>query len=261
VPEALAFLSRAPYDNVYIYSLIEARTGPMYVARDPDGRIRGIGYDGPNLVFAVGKPEDVDPFVASSLGGRSTRMIVGPRPAVERFWKNAKGRFARPSAVRESQPVYALLPERFVSRKERPTVDVGVATLDELDELALQSARMAAGEFGAAPPARVDPGFRGRTAQTISSGRFWRARRNGRLIFQCYVGGISPQTAQIQGVWAPPDARGNGDATYAFSVICKKLLREHASLSLYVNGFNERAIALYERVGYTRVSEFASVLF
>jgi predicted GNAT family acetyltransferase len=33
------------------------------------------------------------------------------------------------------------------------------------------------------------------------------------------------------------------------------------SVSLYVNGFNVRAIRTYERVGFRRVGTFATVLF
>jgi hypothetical protein len=35
----------------------------------------------------------------------------------------------------------------------------------------------------------------------------------------------------------------------------------HPTLSLYVNDFNEPAIALYERVGFRRAGEFATLLF
>ena len=258
----MAFLARAPYDNVYLHSLIEAGRGRFYLAGDAAGDICGVLHDGPNLVFAVGRPEDADAFSASSLGGRSTRMIVGPRAAVERFWLGAKGRFPSPTVVRTSQPVYALTRDG-ISAALPPAgpFDVGIASLDELDELALHGLRMAAGEFGAPPPARVDSVFRGRTANTISAGRFWRARRGGTLLFQCYVGATTAQTAQIQGVWAPPERRGKGDATLAFAAICKALLATHPTLSLYVNNFNTRAIAMYERIGFSRVSEFASLIF
>ena len=240
---------------------MHAGTGPCYLSRDAGGLVRGVLYDGPNLVFAVRSAEDVDAFAAAPLGGRGTRMIVGPRLAVERFWAKARGRFNRPSAYRDSQPVYALEPGRVSTARPRTDLDIRPATLDELDELALQAAVMAAGEFSAPPPARVDFGFRSRTAQTITAGGFWRARRAGKLVFQCYVGATSPFTAQIQGVWSPPGARGQGDASAAFTAICATLLQTYPSLSLYVNGFNERAIALYERTGFRRVSEFASVIF
>jgi predicted GNAT family acetyltransferase len=33
------------------------------------------------------------------------------------------------------------------------------------------------------------------------------------------------------------------------------------SLSLYVNGFNEPALRLYDRIGFSAVGEFATLLF
>jgi predicted GNAT family acetyltransferase len=241
--------------------MVESGQGPISIARDERGEICGAIYDGPGLVFAVREPADVDAFTGHGFGGRSTRMIVGVRPAAERFWRLARGRFGTPNVIRDSQPVYALTRETFTGVRRERSIDTAVASLDELDELALHAARMAAGEFGVAPPSWVDAGFRQRTATTISAGRFWRARRNGALVFQCYVGATSPYTAQIQGVWAPPQARGRGDATAAFAVICDALLAVYPSLSLYVNAFNVRAIALYERTGFRQVGEFASLAF
>jgi hypothetical protein len=39
------------------------------------------------------------------------------------------------------------------------------------------------------------------------------------------------------------------------------LLASNPTVSLYVNDFNTEAIALYERIGFTRVGELATYLF
>ena len=68
-------------------------------------------------------------------------------------------------------------------------------------------------------------------------------------------------TAQIQGVWTPPEARGHGYAARALAAVARHLLKTEATLSLYVNDFNAPAIALYERVGFTRVGTLSTYLF
>jgi len=67
--------------------------------------------------------------------------------------------------------------------------------------------------------------------------------------------------AQLQGICTPPSMRGKHLATASLAGICDRLLGDFPTLSLYVNDFNTRAIALYERVGFTTVSEFQTILF
>jgi uncharacterized protein len=251
-------LARAPYENVFLQRLIASGATQITLARDADGAIRGVAYDGPQLVFACDEPRVVEVFAPPNGRHFAPRMIVGPRPVVEHFWNCAKRHFPRPAAIRDVQPVYAV--DRSRLRGSRHDAPVARATLAELDELALHAARMSAGELGG-NPSRVDAAFRARIAQHIGSHSFWRLRHDGALVFQCYVGSRSAATAQIQGVWSPPEARGHGYARRAFGAICDLLLDEHPSLSLYVNEFNAKAIALYEATGFACVGEFSSILF
>lgn len=231
----------------------------MYVALDREQRVVGVGYDGPQIVFA-GDETAVDAFAREfTHHGATRRMIVAPRPLVERFWRRAGRHFLRPSAIRKSQPVYALEPQ-WLRREIEPIGDIGRATIVEADELIAHSARMSAGELGG-DPNRIDPIFRERGEAAIRAGALWRCRVDGRLVFLCHIGPMTAATVQLQGIWTPPEERGKGLATRALATICARLLAEHRTLSLYVNGFNDRAIALYERVGFRRVGEFASILF
>jgi predicted GNAT family acetyltransferase len=186
-------------------------------------------------------------------------MIVAPRPLVERFWKRVRSKLPEPWVIRASQPVYAL---ETVSLRTTSTKADGIAraTVGEADEIILHAARMAAGELGG-DAREIDAGYRARLEGIIAAGGFWRYRIAGRLVFQCYVGPWTGATAQLQGIWTPPNERGKGYATRALGVICRALLAEHRTLSLYVNDFNRAAIALYQRLGFRRVGEFASVIF
>ena len=79
--------------------------------------------------------------------------------------------------------------------------------------------------------------------------------------FQCNVGPRSTATAQLQGVWTPPEQRGKGYAAVALAAVARRLLVTEATLTLYVNDFNAPAIALYDRLGFVRVGTFATYLF
>ena len=262
---AVDLLSRAPYDNVYLQWLIEsgesAPNATLNVALTPDGEMCGVAYEGAQLVLA-GDDAAIRAF-ALTLGKKSPqpRMIVSPRPLVELFWSIAKGHFPVPSAIRRSQPVYALVRADLVTHAGEP--GIARATSAEAGEIVREAARMAARELmGGGDPERIDPVFRARTEARIEAGRVWRYRlADGKLVFQCDIGSFTAQTAQVQGVWTPLDARGRGYATRGFAAICDRLLDEHPSLCLFVNDFNREAIALYERVGFKRAGEFASVLF
>lgn len=261
--EVLAYLARSPYDNVYVSWLIatgQIARGDAFVWRDDAGAIGGVCYTGAQIVAYATDDAAIDAFAERARGTRDVRMIVGPRANVERYWSHARAWMPAPSATRTSQPVYAL--ERpdtlapFVTRDG----DVARATRDELDEIVPEAAAMIAGEIGG-DPSRASCEFRSRTARIIDVGWWWRYRVDGRLAFMCHVGSETPATAQVQGVWTPPGMRGEGHATVGIATICARLLERFATLSLYVNDFNVRAIALYERVGFTRVGEFQTILF
>jgi predicted GNAT family acetyltransferase len=256
-------LEGAPYDNVYLQWLVESgsnRSGErIVVARAADGSLRGVAHDAPNIVFA-GDGEAIDAFARSFMRRVALpRMIVAPRPLVERFWKQVRRHMPQPWAIRSSQPVYALEPQRL-NAPPAAELDVARGTLAEADELVVHAARMAAGELGGQAD-NIDAGYRRRLEANIAAGGFWRARVDGRLVFQCYLGPKTQATAQLQGIWTPPEFRRRGYATRALGAVCQALLAEYPTLSLYVNDFNRSAIALYEGLGFSRAGEFASVIF
>jgi predicted GNAT family acetyltransferase len=260
--EVLAFLERRPAENVYVHWLIAsgqlARTGQLALWRDAAGDVRGCCYIGVQLVPAAESNDALDAFAERARRAPRARMIVGERRSVERVWSALARAMPQPSATRVSQPVYELArPELAYSRSG---AEVAVATLDELDEIVVNSALMIAGELGG-DPRRTNADFRSRTARIISAGWWWTYRVDGRLAFMCNIGSMMPQTAQIQGVWSPAAMRGRGYAARGFGAICDRLLDTTPTLSLYVNDLNTSAIALYERVGFRRTGEFQSILF
>jgi len=260
---ALRYLARRPYDNVYAYWLLvtrQLRSGAdMAVWRDECGAVQGACSYGAQIVPSSDDVRALDAFgERAQASAHHARMIVGRRRDVERLWSRAANAFPKPSAVRTSQPLYAI--GRSDLRYTRADADVAPATLAEVDELAVNSAAMIAGEMGGGS-VPISNEFRARTTRLIEAGWLWQYRHEGKLTFMCHVGATMPATAQLQGVWTPPEMRGRGYATRALGAICDRLLDNVPKLSLYVNGYNASAIALYERVGFQRVGEFQTIIF
>ncbi len=260
--EAIAYLSRAPYDNVFVQCQIESgalgREGDAYLTRDATGAVDGVCYFGPQF---VPQAEGHAPLAAFARHAKSLpvpRMLIGPRHCVEGMYRELAGRWREPRVVRDSQPVYAL--DRAHLLGSRADADVGRALPSEADEIARQSALMIAGEHDR-PPGAPTAELRRRTRELIDAGKWWRYRVGGRLVYQCNAGAQTAQTVQLQGVWTPPAERGHGYARRGMAAICDFLLDEHPTLCLYVNGFNLAAIELYERVGFTRTGEFSTLFF
>jgi RimJ/RimL family protein N-acetyltransferase len=260
--EALAYLSKRPYENVFVHWLVASgqaeRAGTAVAWRDAGGAIDGFCYLGRQIVPCGDCNAALAAFAERATRSPRASMIAGPRAAVEGLWSHAERSLPRPRAVRASQPLFAL--ERSQLRFSRADADVGRVTRAELEEIVPESAQMIAGEIGL-DPQETNADFHARTARIIDAGWWWRYRVDGKLAFMCNIGAASPSTAQLQGVWTPPAMRGQGFATRGLGAICDHLLDKHPTLSLYVNDFNRPAIALYERVGFERVGEFATLLF
>jgi hypothetical protein len=107
-------------------------------------------------------------------------------------------------------------------------------------------------EMGENPMARDPDGYRRRVRMLISRGWTYVYESGGALQFKMDIGCASRHTAQIQGVYVPPELRGRGVGTTAMAACCDLAFDRHPNLSLYVNDFNGPAVALYERIGFAR---------
>jgi len=259
--EALAYIAQRPYENAFLHGVLAGGHGSyapdeVILERERDGPIRGIIYCGAQLVVAA-DDEAIAAFAEEMRRHPYLRSFVGPKAIVDGLWERVRGWYRRPAIVRERQPVYVLWPaalapaEPAAVRRARP---------DEAPLVADHSARMIAGELGY-DPRDTHAGFVTAVRRAIERGWWWVWIVDGELRFQCNIGTHTPATQQIQGVWTPPELRGRGYATRALAGIARELLVESETLSLYVNDFNHDAIALYERLGFTRDGMLTTYLF
>jgi uncharacterized protein len=253
---ALEALDRNPVRDVFIASrilhdgaLTTFGPSPLWGAFD-DGHLRGLLHVGPNLVPATDDQAACEALAAAAGGLYPTRMVVGERVTVELLWSIIGPSYPAPREVRRRQFVYAVGPDLLVHARGR-----GIARLAERsdeDRVLRLSAAMYTEEMGENPMARDPDGYRRRVRMLISRGWTYVYEQAGQLQFKMDVGCASHHTAQIQGVFVPPELRGRGVGTTAMAACCDLALDRHPNLSLYVNDFNTAAVALYERIGFHR---------
>ncbi len=257
----LAYLARAPYENVHLSDLIAHDRSPstrngLFTAIDGD-RMTGVASFGRQLVLAA-EPQALSAFAELARRRRGERMIVGPRRVVAAFWNLVRDGRPAPRLVRERQLVMAVDAERL--RRPDGAARVRIAEARDVAETVNASAQMIQHELEY-DPRRTSPEFAAGVRAMVERERWWVAQSGERLCFFCSVGPQSDATAQLQGIWVPPELRGRGYATASLSAICARLLEDVPTLSLYVNDFNAPAIALYRRVGFEHVADFQTLLF
>jgi predicted GNAT family acetyltransferase len=104
--------------------------------------------------------------------------------------------------------------------------------------------------------------YRSRVSQLIERGLAFAQIDSGRVVFKAEVAAVTPNAAQIQGVWVNPAFRGEGRCAPAVAAVAVAVLDELAPVvSLYVNEHNVAARRAYERVGFTEHTRFATILF
>jgi predicted GNAT family acetyltransferase len=145
----------------------------------------------------------------------------------------------------------------------RPDPRVRAVRPDELDRYLPAAIAMFIEEVG------IDPrlgdggaGYRARVAELIAAGRAFARFDGGEVVFKAEIGAMSRAVGQIQGVWVHPDRRGEGLGAAGTAAVVRKLVEGLGrTASLYVNSYNTPARAVYDRIGFVQVGQYATVLF
>ena len=137
-----------------------------------------------------------------------------------------------------------------------------LATSADLGELLPAAAAMFTEEVGFDPVARYGDGYAARLRTLIAGQRCAIVTDvNGRVIFKADAGIVNLDAAQVQGVWLHPDYRGYGLAKPFFAAAAQILQRRYPHLSLYVNDYNARALAMYRGTGWEQIGQFSTIIF
>ena len=137
-----------------------------------------------------------------------------------------------------------------------------LATSADLGELLPAAAAMFTEEVGFDPIARYGERYAARLRTLIAGQRCAIVTDvNGRVIFKADAGIVNLDAAQMQGVWLHPDYRGYGLAKPFFAAAAQILQRRYPHLSLYVNDYNARALAMYWGTGWEQIGQFSTIIF
>ncbi len=212
--DVVALLDRDPVADVFVASRVEAvglephRLGGEMWGHVVDGRLEALCHAAANLVPVQAGPEAVRAFAdRARRQGRRCASIVGERDAVAGMWQVLEPSWGPARDVRADQPLMAIDAAPAIE----PDPLVRRVRLDELDLLVPACVEMFTEEVGVSP-VTADGGalYRSRVADLIRTGRSFARIEEGRVVFKAEIGSVTRSACQVQGVWVPPDLRGQG---------------------------------------------------
>ena len=267
--EALTVCAQDPVANAFVAARLHAQGMNARAAGElwgyyQGGRLRSLCWAGANLVPVEADQDAVDAFAARARRvGRHCSSLVGPADAVLDLWNRLEPYWGPAREVRACQPLMALASEPLVPADPA----VRASRMDELRLVVPACVAMFTEEVGYSP-VLADGGvlYNAQVTSLVSSGRsFVRVDdgpRGPQVAFKAELGSVTPGAVQVQGVWVDPARRGEGLAGPGMAAVVQHV-RTHVApvVSLYVNGFNQRAVHVYSKVGFRQVGTFATVLF
>lgn len=266
VEEVMELLMRSPLENIFVASRIEAggldpyTLGCQVIGFDRGQELVSVCHAGSNLVPVMADDEALDAYVRYLGPRRRAASIMGVAGPATRLWEGLSqaygGQWSSVRDLRPDQPMMAIDQPSAVPVDPR----VRQITMDDLDPYFDAAVRMYTEEVGVTP-LEATGSYRRHVQRTIADGRAFGIVEDGRVLFKSDVGCAHGPYCQVQGVWMHPRLRGQGLAAGAMSAVVGLALRRWDVVSLYVNDYNTAAVRLYQRVGFTQRSTFATVLY
>ena len=223
-----------------------------------DGELRAAVLGGSLLVPCIPRIRDAAPLAETACAAAPPRMLVGPRTAVLAMHAAmTPERHARD--IRDPQPMLVL--ERDAATPVELRAPVRLAARRDLDALVVAAAGMHREEMGVDPLAVDASSWRARMESLVERGWSWVWIERGEVLFKAELSAWMPDAVQIQGVYTHPGRRGRGIGTAGLATLCAVLLRETPVCTLYVNHYNAQALRLYDRLGFRKAGDFATVIY
>ena len=264
--QLLALAHRDAVANVFILSHLEVAgtasptAGGASILGVFDGEtLLGACWAGANLVPIELAPELAGLVaMAAHRSGRRYASIFGPAETVLAIHAALEQLGQVAHEVRDHQPLLTISGPPAV----RPEPALGFGQLADFDKILPACAAMFEEEVGYSPYLGGREYYSRRVRSLVRQGHsLVHVNAEGQVVFKAELGAVTQEVTQVQGVWMNPEFRGLGlSAGYMAAVVV--LAQTLAPVtSLYVNDFNAKARATYDRVGFRQVGTFATVLF
>ncbi|MGW6377789.1 GNAT family N-acetyltransferase [Rhodococcus sp. NPDC055112] len=222
------------------------------------GPAESLCFSGANMVPLRGDLDDLRAFADRACRGpRMCSSVVGRSELALPLWEMLETDWGPAREVRAEQPLLALSAPPVVA----PDPYVRPVRMDQLEPYLTAAVAMFIEEVGVDPRSNDGGrGYRRRVAGLIASGRAWARFDGEEVTFKAEVGSMSAQVGQIQGVWVHPQYRGHGLGAAGTAAVAAAVVASGRTASLYVNSFNHQARRTYQRIGFTQVGTFSTVL-
>lgn len=264
VQRALDVCAQDPVTNVFVAARVResglmGTRGPLFGYEA--GGETALCWCSANVVPVEASPRALGALATKVVRRRATASSVfGPADQVLDLWGRLARTWGEPREIRRNQLVMTM--------QTRPSVlgspidpAVRPARPDELDLVVPAAAAMFTEEIGYPPYQGSGAAYRNGVAGLIAAGHSLVRVEGGQVVFKADLGSVALGVAQVQGVWVHPAWRGRGLAAPAMAAVVEHTIAHVAPVvTLYVNDFNERAVATYRRVGFVQTGTFATVL-
>lgn len=265
-PEVLSFLATDPVLHVYLVALALrdalARPRDEFWGARRHGQLTALLYLGGLSGAVLPAGDDLDAFraLASVLAPRVATLprrwqVIGPRGAV-RALEAGLPEAATPRLARDQLYLW-LSPSDL---PEMPRVPELRPARREDYSLVYESGAALRAEELLEDPRHTDPvSYARRVEEDCRDGHTWVWRDARGLAFRASVSALTPDAAQVSGVYVPPERRGQGIATRGLAELCRVLFGRARDVCLFVNDFNAPALAVYRRLGFRERAHWRSV--
>ena len=270
VPEVLSFLEDEPVLNVYLIALVLrdalARPHDSWWGARRDGRLTALLYVGAHSGAVLPAGDDLEAHRALGRAAREEKplspgrlQVIGPRGAVAALREHFPGPGA--TARLERSQVYLVLERMPGSDPSMAAPELRTARREDYAFLYHAGADLRTEEL-LEDPRTIDPvAFARRVEEECRDGWTWILRDARGLCFRAGVSALTSEAAQVSGVYVPLALRGQGIATRALGELCTRLLQRSRVVCLFVNDFNQPALALYRRLGFRQLAPWTSVFY
>ncbi|MEL4504017.1 GNAT family N-acetyltransferase [Luteococcus sp. H138] len=264
--EVMGLLMASPLENVFVASRVKGAgldpfmLGCQVVGFERDQQLVSLCHAGSNLVPVNADDEALAAYIRYLGPRRRAASIMGVAEPTLRLWEGLSqaygGDWSKVRDLRPEQPLMSIS-EDSPLRADPRVQQITMADFDAYFEAAVQ---MYTEEVGVSP-LEATGSYRNHVRRTIQQGRAFGIVEGGRVIFKSDVGCAAGMFCQVQGVWIDPALRGRGLSVPAMAAVVALCRRRWPVVSLYVNDYNTPAVRLYERVGFSTVGRFATVLY